>query len=78
MTDYFLCFYCNIYEIKPDILEIFRTFSRYLEKKSEISGNIFRRFFVTFVSRPSLSLPFSEEKLEKASLKAAKSGKPFE
>ena len=49
--------------MKPDIFEIFRTFSRYLgknseifrEKKSAISGNIFRRFFVIFVSRPSLS-----------------------
>ena len=56
----FLCFYCNIYEMKPDIFEIFRTFSRYLEKnfeifrkKSGISGNIFRRFFVIFVSRPT-------------------------
>ena len=45
--------------MKPDIFEIFRTFSRYLEKnfeifrkKSGISGNIFRRFFVIFVSRP--------------------------
>ena len=50
-------FYCNIYEMKPDIFEIFRTFSRYLEnistyleKKSGISGNIFTRFFVIFVS----------------------------
>ena len=64
--------------MKPGIFEIFRTFSRYLEKKSGISGDIFRRFFVTFVSRPTLSLPFSEKKWEKASLKAAKSGKPFE
>ena len=56
----FLCFYCNIYEMKPDIFEIFRTFSRYLEikfeifrkKKLGISGNIFRRFFVIFVYRP--------------------------
>ena len=60
----FLCFYCNIYEMKPDIFEIFRTFSRYLEKKSGISGNIFRRFFVIFVYRPSsplllLKLPIS-------------------
>ena len=31
----FLCFYCNIYEMKPDIFEIFRTFSRYLEKNRE-------------------------------------------
>ena len=23
----FLCFYCNIYEMKPEIFEIFRTFS---------------------------------------------------
>ena len=45
-------FYCNIYEMKPDIFEILRTFSRYLEKNSGISGNIFRRFFVIFVSRP--------------------------
>ena len=29
---------------KPDIFEIFRIFSRYLEQKSGISGNIFRRF----------------------------------
>ena len=59
MTGYFLCFYLNIYEMKPDIFEIFRTFSRYLEKKFDIfrkkrgiSGNILRRFFVIFVSRP--------------------------
>ena len=43
--------------MKPDIFEIFRTFSRYLEKKFDIfrkkrgiSGNILRRFFVIFVS----------------------------
>ena len=36
MTGYFLCFYRNIYEMKPDIFEIFRTFSRYLEKKFDI------------------------------------------
>ena len=42
----FLCFYCIIYEMKPDIFEIFRTFSRYLEKKSGISGNIFRRSLI--------------------------------
>ena len=60
MTGYFLCFYCNVYGIKPDISEIFRTFSRNLEKnfeifrkKSGISGNIFWRFFVIFVSRPN-------------------------
>ena len=54
-----MCFYCNIDDMKPDIFEVFRTFSRYLEKnfeifrkKSGISGNIFRRFFVIFVSRP--------------------------
>ena len=35
----FLCFYCNIYEMKPDIFEIFRTFSRYLE----ITFEIFRK-----------------------------------
>ena len=29
---FFLC-YCNIYEMEPDIFEIFRTFSKYLEKK---------------------------------------------
>ena len=58
--------------MKPDIFEIFR------KKVTGISGNIFRRFFVTFVSRPTLSLPFSEKKWEKASLKTAKSGKPFE
>ena len=56
--------------MKQDIFEIFRTFSRYLEKKSGISGDIFRRFFVTFVSRPTLSLPFSEKKWGKASLKS--------
>ena len=34
MTGYFFFgFYCNIYEMKPDIFEIFRNFSRYLEKK---------------------------------------------
>ena len=33
MTGYLLCFYGNIYEMKPDIFEIFRTLSRYLEKK---------------------------------------------
>ena len=49
---FFLCFYCTIYEMKPDIFEIFRTFSRYLEKKLEIYGNIFRRFFVISVFRP--------------------------
>ena len=47
----FLCFYCNIYKMKPDIFDISRTFSRYLEKKSGISGNIFGWFFVIFVSR---------------------------
>ena len=31
-----MCFYCNIYEMKPDIFEIFRTFSRYLEKNFDI------------------------------------------
>ena len=36
-----------------NIFEIFRKiFLRYLEKKSGISRNIFRRFFVIFVSRP--------------------------
>ena len=30
---FFLCFYCNIYEIKPDNFEIFR-------EKRGISGNI--------------------------------------
>ena len=49
---FFLCFYCNIYEMKQAIFEIFRTFLRYFEKKLGISGNIFRRFFVIFVSRP--------------------------
>ena len=46
--------------MKPDIFEIFRTFSRYLEKKFEIfrkksgiSGNIFGPFFVVFVPRPT-------------------------
>ena len=29
-----LCFYCNIYEMKPDIFKTFRTFSRHLEKKN--------------------------------------------
>ena len=29
--------------MKADIFEIFRTFSRYLEKQSGISGNIFRQ-----------------------------------
>ena len=52
MTGFFWCFCCYIYEIKPDIFEILRTSSRYLEKKSGISGNIFRPFFVIFVSRP--------------------------
>ena len=52
----FMCFYCNIYEMKPDIFEIFRTFSRYLGKKSGISGNIFGRFFLIFVSRPTPTL----------------------
>ena len=32
---FFLCFYCNIYEMEPDIFEIFKTFSRYLEKHRE-------------------------------------------
>ena len=32
---FFLCFYCNIYEMEPDIFEIFKTFSRYLEKNRE-------------------------------------------
>lgn len=47
-------------KIKPDIFEIFRAFLRYLlktfeifRKKSVISGNIFRRFYVIFVSRLS-------------------------
>ena len=34
----------NIYEMKPDIFEIFRSFSRYLEKQLGTSGNIFRQF----------------------------------
>ena len=41
--------------MKPNMFETFRTFwknnSRYLEKKLGISGNIFRRFFVMFLSR---------------------------
>ena len=51
-----MCFYCNIYEMKPDIFEIFRTFSRYLEKQSgEIpETSVFRQFFVTFISRPKI------------------------
>ena len=44
MSGFFWCFYCNIYETKPDLFEIFRSFSRYLEKQSGISGNIFRQF----------------------------------
>ena len=31
-----MCFYCNIYEMKLNIFEIFKTFSRYLGKKFEI------------------------------------------
>ena len=51
LDDRLFFFYCNIYEMKPDIFEIFRPFSRYLEKKSGISGNIlFRRVCVIFVS----------------------------
>ena len=58
MTGFFVCFYCNIYLMKPDIFEIFRTFSKYLEtnfeifrkKISGISRDKFRRFFVIFVS----------------------------
>ena len=49
--------------MKTDIFEIFRTFSRYLEKYFEtfrktsgISGNIVGRLFVIFVSRPTLPL----------------------
>ena len=45
--------------MKPNMFEMSRTFSRYLEKKFEIfrkklgiSGNIFRWFFVIFLSRP--------------------------
>ena len=30
-----VCFYRNIYEMRPDIFEIFRTFSRYLGKNRE-------------------------------------------
>ena len=37
-------FHCTICEMKPNIFEIFRTFSRYVEKKLAISRNIFRRF----------------------------------
>ena len=37
--------------MKADIFEIFRTFSRYLEKKLGFCGNIFSRFFLIFVSR---------------------------
>ena len=33
---FFFCFYCNIYEMKPDIVEILKTFSRYLEKNFDI------------------------------------------
>ena len=33
---FFVCFYCNIYEMKPDIFEIFRTFLRYLKKIRDI------------------------------------------
>ena len=40
----FLCFHCNIYEMKPDIFEIFRTFSRYLEIKFEIFRKKNREF----------------------------------
>ena len=53
----FLCFYCNIYEMKPDIFEIFRTsVFEIFRKKSGISGNILRRFLVIFVSRPTPTL----------------------
>ena len=31
----FWCFYCTICEMKPNIFEIFRTFSRYVEKNWE-------------------------------------------
>ena len=41
-----------VFTVKPDICEIFRTFSRYLEMQSGISVNIFRRFFVIFLSTP--------------------------
>ena len=51
----FFCFCCNIYEMKPDIFEIFISdFFKIFRKKSGISGNIFGRFFVIFVSRPSI------------------------
>ena len=36
--------------------KIFRKNPRYLEKYSRISGNIFRRFYVIFVSRPTRTL----------------------
>ena len=42
----------SVFTVKPDIFEIFRTFSRYLEMQSGISVSIFRRFFVIFLSRP--------------------------
>ena len=45
--------------MKPNIFEIFRTFSRYVEKKLGISRNIIRRFYVIFVSRATRSLTFS-------------------
>ena len=28
MIGFFVCFYCNIYLMKPDIFELLRTFSR--------------------------------------------------
>ena len=49
-----MCFYCNIYEIKPGSLRYLEHFRDNREKKSGIFGNIFRRFFVVFVSRPKL------------------------
>ena len=55
----FWCFYCTIREMKPNIFEIFRTLSRYVEKKLGISRNIFRRFQVIFVPRATRSLTFS-------------------
>ena len=44
----FLRFYCNIYEMKPDIFQIFRTFSRYLENNFNIIRKRNREFPETY------------------------------
>ena len=55
MTGYFLCFYRNIYEMKPDIFEIFRPFSTYLEKNGEFPETYLGEFSWYFYLGLSIS-----------------------